>query len=303
LTDITVIANKIKELFFITEYYAVQREDGQYHPHRKAGKLLPITEEKIINSILDYSIVIGTYSTSQENLCKWFVIDFDTECHYDSIFRLRQDVFDAYKECQNHGLTPYIESSGHKGYHLWVLYNKVSSETAFRAVHIIGDKYKGEKFPIQPKLCKGLKFGNLVRLPCSLNKKSQKPSQWLDTNFRPLKNQLEFFMNIERSNIKNIERVAEQYNLPLKKEIEKIDITNEKVNLKNPLFKIDQRGRHIVQYQLIMKALEGGLNKSEIKELGKKWLTINKGFYEKSFEDAVLDFDKGLSYLWSRYNG
>lgn len=276
-----------------------------YHVARDSQERdLSITPATIISSLSEGQPTIGVYSTSRDNKCKWIVLDFDTETSASSIVRMRRVVIEAYKRALSYGAKPFLEFSGNKGYHLWILTEPMSSEIAFKAASVLGHNILGEIFPRQPVLTASKKYGNLVRLPCNVNLKSGSPSTWLSTSFSAYDDQLGYFDRLERTSLSVIEAIAEDFEgpedllVPSTLEIRQ----NFKVDITHTLYKIgDGRGRHAAQFPLVMKCLEAGMTDDEIMELGENWLRLYQGAFSSSLDYALFDLKKCLDYCRSSY--
>lgn len=296
------IINKIIDLFFVTDYYAIQTVDGGYTPNRVKGVDLTIQPSDIVSSIIDKSMVIGTYTTSRDNKCKWIVFDFDSHEGKAGLIRLRGQVNEIYKRCLNYKLIPYLESSGNKGYHLWIFFDSLSSETAFNAAKILAKgNISGEIFPRQAKLKAGNRYGNLVRLPCSLNRKTGKSSTWIDFSFRPYINQVDIFSKIKKTPKELIENIASQWTIDIEEEVSQIDKTIDSslvVDITHSVVTIhrDKNPRHRAQYILITRCLKAGYSDNKILQLGRQWLLHNRQNFSSDIEYAMLDFKNSLDY-------
>jgi hypothetical protein len=302
------INKKILDLFFITPYYAEQHKDGQFFVARSSNSISsdnPKGDETITRQKIELGLkgemVIGVYSTSRNNECKWLVLDFDASSDPGDIKLLSAKVIEYYRRAINYHLKPYIEFSGMKGYHLWVFFNPMSSETVYKAVSMLGKDIEGEIFPRQSHLTNGASYGNLIRMPGCINRKSGKPSVWLNSNMQPAANQEDFFMSLEKTSQAYIYDLASLHpEIPVAKKV--LQSVRYNIDISHSLYEITKdKTRHFAQFSLIMKGLEAGLNDDAIIELGKRWLEFYKGHYKSDFDYALEDFKKGLSYCRETY--
>jgi hypothetical protein len=294
------IYKHIIDIFFINNYYALQKNDGQFILARDRNKNdLQITPDLIKSAIWDKKIILGTYTISKNNECQWLALDFDRE---GSVAKLRSPVFDTYKKAINYGLKPYLEFSGHKGYHLWVFFDKMPSEVVWKAAQVLGDGISGEIFPRQSSLTAIYPYGNLVRLPGCLNIKSGASTQWLGSNMLPISDQVGYFTKLQKTSRDKIERLAEQCVLSPDDKRQIVFNPAAKIQISNPMFRITKdRHRHDAQFPLIMKCLEAGYNHEQILEIGGEWLDWYSGVYKSDYNKAMSDFIKSLNYCENTY--
>jgi hypothetical protein len=175
---------EIEKLFFDlfvgrTDCYSKQLEKGYLAVKN------PITLEIIKQHLLG-TITIGVYQLL-ENVVKWGCLDFDLNTLED---------FENAKKLFNHlvklGLNPLMEMSGGGNYkcHIWVF----SDTTAVKMQEFLKgvcDKlniYPHEIFPKQTYVKEG-DYGNLVKLPLGIHRKTNKRSYFLDSNFSKIESQ------------------------------------------------------------------------------------------------------------------
>jgi len=113
----------------------------------------------IANSLLYDCPSVGIYSLLDGSDCRWICSDFDDEHAADNAFRLAQ--------CwMSYGITPFIESSKSKGYHVWAFIADwcpgIIARRAALWVHEVANVEAKEVNPKQ-ELTDG--YGNCVRLP------------------------------------------------------------------------------------------------------------------------------------------
>lgn len=299
-------AEKIKELFFVSTYYAEQQEDAQFRTARYGKKDKEINNKTINTAITEDARAIGVYTTSKDEKCKWIVLDFDlkTKDGIDNqkLLHFREGVLEYYKRCLNYGVTPYLEFSGFKGYHIWIFTGLIDSELAFKVSKVLGKDIKGETFPRQANLkSHDLEYGNLVKLPHCINRKSGKRSVWLNPNFTPVKNQLEFFSSIKITPINILNKIAEEFSGDLIQKIELKPISpNTNIDIsKYPITK--EKPRHEAQFPLIMRCMAAGYDDSKILEIGRDWLTMYRDKFNSPISVALKDYKAGMRYCRVKY--
>lgn len=104
---------------------------------------------------------MGVYPVRADNTCWWLCIDWDTTDAWDHAVA-------AAIAARTLGLTPWVERSRSKGFHLWVFFEEpIHSATARRAglaICQVADASHKEVNPKQDVLVEGM-LGNYVRLP------------------------------------------------------------------------------------------------------------------------------------------
>jgi hypothetical protein len=155
-----------------TDVFAVQQTGGQYYPVKR-----PITLDDI-ESHLKGEITIGVYCLNTDNKVKWACIDIDMPEDMDKAINDAYAIYDLFPE-----LARALEFSGRKGYHVWIFFknpvNAGYAQTLVKArLNRVGLN-KHEIFPKQTELNEGRKYGNLVKLPLGLHKRSGKRSELL----------------------------------------------------------------------------------------------------------------------------
>lgn len=145
--------------------YAVQHPDGSYTPHRV------VIEPAVLESHMAGTESIGTYVLDFDK-ARFMVWDID-ERDLDLARRIALAATDL---C---GFSPYIEFSGSKGYHVWVLLDQwyPGHEVQRVAQYIAAQSgFNGEVFPKQGV---ARDLGSLVKLPLGKHAVSGEWSRFL----------------------------------------------------------------------------------------------------------------------------
>ena len=187
--------NKYKELFVNRDdIYAEQQADGRYFKVEK-----PLTDDALFGSK-----TVGLYQLNRENRVIWTVLDIDINKNVwskpgfkieDWQDRLQKQALTASKIARKHNITPFIESSGFKGYHLWMFfsepvtgdYAKQMMDYMFESMEKVDPAIEWEIFPKQTDIRNG-SIGNLVKAPLQIHRKSGKRTYFVDGNFRQINN-------------------------------------------------------------------------------------------------------------------
>ena len=167
--------------------YALQQHKGYI------AKKESVTLE-LINQHLLGEITLGLYQLLK-NMVKWGCLDFDKDTWED--FENAKLLFNYLVK---QGLNPLFEMSGGGKYrcHIWVFSDTTASkmqEFLKNACNKTGI-YPHEIFPKQNNLEEG-KFGNLVKLPLGINRKTGKRSYFLDSNFNEIESEENIIKKLE----------------------------------------------------------------------------------------------------------
>lgn len=176
-------------------------------PYYPAPEQCDLNEE-LVKRHLDTKITLASYAISKDNTCKFLVIDFDIRSEEanpslkkpgdkkaknvkdSAIERLKPTVSKALTGLTEHlhiSSSQYlIESSGSKGYHIWMFFEKpIDSEKIYKLANVIKKElslYDVEIFPKQSRLDAG-SAGSLIKLPLGINRKTGNRCLFLGPDF------------------------------------------------------------------------------------------------------------------------
>lgn len=186
--------------------FAEQTETGAYHPLRR-----PAIDTDVENHLSGKNSYGIYFVDPKDNTCWHTVLDIDTQ-DQDTLRKLIQASLQVgIRENQL-----LLEFSGSKGFHIWFSFNK-STEAwkAQRLGHLIvalsGIKEAIEVFPKQDKVAEG-RYGNLVKLPLGMHKKSNNFSHLLDNNLNSVTDWQLHLNGIEKINNKQLDVILEKFN-------------------------------------------------------------------------------------------
>lgn len=163
---------QILELFFHRkDVFALQQKNGAYFPEKRI-----ITEEDIEKHLFG-EITLGAYCLNTDNTVKWACIDIDGTP--EEVKTLRQEAETIYSLFPE--FPRILEFSGNKGFHIWIFFNPIVqaayAQFLVRArLNRVGLNHH-EVFPKQTELNESRLYGNLVKIPLALHKKSGKRSE------------------------------------------------------------------------------------------------------------------------------
>ena len=159
---------------------------------------LPITPE-IVKKHLTGRYTIGSYQLKLNGTISWAVLDLDVDKRFLKNFLesrrtynqmmdwMRDWMVDAKEKLRKEGIDSYIEDSGFKGYHLWVLFENPIPAGVVKgflmkfkeSLKELSEEYHLEIFPKQTKVREN-SYGNLVKLPGGVHLKTERRSYFLE---------------------------------------------------------------------------------------------------------------------------
>jgi len=178
-----------------TDIYAVQckrKKDDDEWGYRLVNE--PLSDE-IIEQHIEKNITIGVYP-GYDSKTKWCCLDLD-ENNKEKIIHL-------YNKAKELGITAYIEFSGNKGFHLWVFFDKPTSNKQAKLIgKLIAKRAEIENIEIFPKqnITTKNKPGNLIKAPLGRHQATGKICEFLDERANTLQQeQWEFISTVKRVN-------------------------------------------------------------------------------------------------------
>lgn len=164
--------------------------------------------------------VIGVYAILPDNTCQFLCCDFDDKsCEHG----YQKDVMAYVGVCRDWGIPAYIERSrSGNGAHVWILFNEpVKARTARGLGNAIlteameregrmSFKSYDRFFPNQDFMPAG-GFGNLVALPLQGRARKDGNSVFVNDDFVPFRNQLEYLQDMKKMSAEEVERLISRY--------------------------------------------------------------------------------------------
>jgi hypothetical protein len=150
-----------------------------YRKHLTSQRWLPVTMKRHIRG----EITIGLYQISLEDTVKWICFDIDDHEGERGAEAVRTEVRKLLVVLNKYGIPFLLEASGSpNSYHVWVLLKPTKTHNAHRFSRQIKSEagIDCEVFPKQKSLNKDSKYGNLVKVPLGINRKTGVKSQFLD---------------------------------------------------------------------------------------------------------------------------
>ncbi len=173
-----------------TAIYVVQQPDGHYltNAHLELPALSPEAMEAHVSGLR----TIAIYTVAEDHTVGFGMIDFDSKTA-----AAKERMLWIKNYLKQTGLPSYIEASGSKGYHLWVVFKarihaaKVNWLLNFivkQAAEDLGDPGASELgkynwIEVNPKQKSGAGAGNAVKLPWGIHKKTGQRTTFISENF------------------------------------------------------------------------------------------------------------------------
>jgi hypothetical protein len=166
------VIDKFFEIFINrTDTYLEQKPDGRYVRVDK-----PLDREVLVKHLVG-EVTVGVYALNKAGNSKWLCYDFDgadAEQQAKKLFEYLQD--------KPYGHSVVWEVTGGRGHHLWIFFEPTSA----RYLRYIGEQIarragigEFELFPKQDALNGEVEFGNGVRLPLGIHKRTGRRSTLL----------------------------------------------------------------------------------------------------------------------------
>ena len=153
-----------------SDTHAIQQSDGSY---LRVGR--PLTDD-MLKSHLAGETTVGIYQIEPEkNTLKWLCFDIDDK-EITNVERLKDSIVKS-GFCTEQSIL--VEDTGGRGYHLWVFFDPPIPALV---AYYIGRKFEQEskvKCEVFPKQKVVEAFGNLVKLPLGVHRKTGQRSRFI----------------------------------------------------------------------------------------------------------------------------
>ena len=159
--------------------FTLQQEDGSYLKVER-----PVTLADLEKHVAGKQTV-GIYTVTEEHLVAHGAIDIDSKTA-----QAKERILFFMGWLRHVGLTPLLEASGNKGYHVWLLWkNKLPAgltmrllrECVAQAEEEIGRPDYGVE--VFPKQASGLGYGSCIKLPWCIHRKTGRRTTFINEEF------------------------------------------------------------------------------------------------------------------------
>lgn len=236
------------ESFVGREDTYVMQEMGERGKQSYVQVMEPLTEE-ILRRHFDGTCTVGTYVQRNNNSARFMVIDMDVskkvlleiggdkEKLWPYLQKVAVQVGKIQEELKHLGLRGWVEESGYRGYHIWILFTEWVSvrylnmlqDIIENCLENLPETITAEFFPNKSKLKPG-KLGQTIKLPYGYHAKTGRQSCFVDENFRPVSDPGNFIMNMEKYTNITVKRILStavpSKSLALKENVVDTDISS-----------------------------------------------------------------------------
>ncbi len=188
-----------------SDVFAVQKEDGGY------GKVeAPMTDCHIAEH-LGGGATYGVYNIIPiENTCYHTIIDLDTKEPTVAL-----SIYNAILLIGMSSEQVLVEFSGNKGYHFWLGFEKAlpASKAKRLGQAILELSVHNDKVEVFPKQATVEKngYGNLVKLPMGIHRKSGKRSYFVDSDLNPISDWVGHLQNVKKISEDRLDEILAQH--------------------------------------------------------------------------------------------
>lgn len=160
--------------------YALQQPNGKYICVRE------LLSPEILEAHCQGKHTIGVYPLVPDGRVRFGAIDVDQD---DA--RARETVLCVKRTLAHFNIPSFIEPSGRKGFHLWVLFKEFTLAGKARrlflgAIATLPDAYRGVPLEVFPKQDTADDLGNLIKLPWGKHCVTGRWTTFVDEAFQPL---------------------------------------------------------------------------------------------------------------------
>ena len=186
----------------------------------------------VVKNHFQGEITAATYVQRSNATAKYMVIDIDISKKVLILYPYGSEEFISYKEkalnivknmeneIEKLGLKSYIEDTGHRGYHMWILFGEW---IPVRYIHMLADFIEKnifpdeedisiEFFPNKTRIKEG-KLGQAIKIPLGYHIKTGNKSNFLDDDFKPIIDYHMFLDSIAVFGLKSIRKLLGKVNI------------------------------------------------------------------------------------------
>src|SRR5215210_447324 len=190
------------------DLYALQRSNGAYFL-----KFAPLTPEVIRIHLLG-GLTAGFYALTPDNTTRWVALDADRE---DGLEQLQWSA----QQLATRGISSHLERS-RRGGHLWILFEPIQASLARRLIMGCLPELQVELFPKRDQLDDRARFGNLVRGPLGIHRRSGQRYPFVDPiSLQP----------VSKTVVGTLEHLAEVERISVDRVGELLDVLPQRVEL------------------------------------------------------------------------
>lgn len=205
---------------FVYQWYDADRKEGGYWPFKVNGEYVGLTKDHIARHLKGTN-TYGVYQLDTESTVKWLCFDVDIEKDSEgTVEQVQQRTLALARLIRRHfGPRFLVEQSGSKGYHIWLFFDQPIPALYASAV----GKYLESTLPSEvgvhvevfPKQTQVRNFGNLVKIPLGVHKKTGNRCLFVNGAFEPLDDQWGALESVKTVSLEDLQKIIREYNINL----------------------------------------------------------------------------------------
>lgn len=186
----------------------------------------PITDTVLQDHLSGYD-TIGVYPLDEDNTVKWACIDVDIKKYADEddlTDRVQRQTLLVAKTLKALiGPRFLVENSGGRGYHLWVFFSEpVPGRQALALLNYVDQhttKVDGISLELFPKRTVLKGYGNMVKLPLGVHRKTGCSCLFVNSSWEPYENQYDVLHSIRVLSLDELNALIKKYKIEVEPSI------------------------------------------------------------------------------------
>jgi hypothetical protein len=230
---------------FVKQWYSKEKQEGGYYPavddtvdcpndppcekrYCRHRPRLPLGKADL-DAHLGGRQTVGVYQLKDDKV-KWLCFDVDLKgdpaemglSDAETLAFVQGITRQMARLLQGYGLPFIVETSGSKGYHLWVFFEQlVSADEAMSLGVWLRDQVEGFSkigaeiiIEVFPKQSSTDSYGNLVKLPLGTHRKTGKKSLFVNHLFKPFEDQWQALRAVQTVTPEQVAEMIEDHSIP-----------------------------------------------------------------------------------------
>lgn len=188
-------------------------------------QLIPLTEQEIYKH-LQGTVTVDTYVQRPNGTVRYIVADIDvskkillsnergSDVYHSYLNKARKTAEELLKIYRTFGFTGYLEYSGCRGYHVWLLFSEwipvryanMLCDVLEQKLSLQDDGINIEFFPNKTRIKPG-KYGQAIKIPCGFHVYTGELSYFIDEDGRKESDLNAFLDNLARFSLQSVKKV------------------------------------------------------------------------------------------------
>lgn len=192
----------------------------QCQPRKSCESITPVPlSPSDVAAHLEKKITIGVYQLNQEGLVKWLCFDVDIVKGGEGTEEgVRQRTRRLAQRLQQLGIPFLVESSGHRGYHVWVFSVPVQAIKMQALGNFVAESVEpveGIGIEVFPKQTQVKTVGNLVKLPLGIHQRTKQACYFVRPNWQSYDDQYAALRDVGELTETQIDELLANYHVPV----------------------------------------------------------------------------------------